>query len=404
MFESLWPLTHIWTTKQQHNRRRRPVRKPPPRFRPVVEEVEQRVLLTAYYISPTGNNGNSGTSRDMAWQTIDRVNQQDMNPGFLAGDSINFQGGNTYQGSLQLHSQGNPTNGPITITSYGARTPATINGATSEGLTVTNAEWYHVTNINFVGQDNGTHSNDGIRFVNTQAGSILHHIYVDNVDSGGFGRYGIEVVSYAGGYNDVHITYSAVHNDTVGGLYVGSQSDTDVSQTDEHLVYIGHVQAFHNPGYGIFGCGITLWNTTGGTIERCLAYENGQYGATNLGIFVDRSDQVTVQYCEAWGNMDPTGQDGAGFDLDEGTTNSTIQYCYSHDNDGMGVEVTENAKPGLPANHSNTVRYNVSQNDVRGPLQASKNWGSISIFGQLAARWGSTTPRSITTPSTKAPW
>ncbi len=342
MFESFWLLTHIWTTKQQRNRRRRPGRKPPLRLRPVVEEVEQRVLLSDYYVSPLGNNGNSGTSPDMAWQTINRVNQQDLNPGFQAGDSINFQGGNTFQGSLQLRSRGMDQDHLITITSYGNSTSATIDSSTvkgGEGLTVTNAGWYHVTNINFVGLDDGTHSNSAIHFVRTgQVNGTLEHIYLDNVDVSGYGAWGILV--QAGGanqpYNDVNITYAQLHGNAVGGLLCYG----DDFQTIQNAT-IGHVQAYNNPGCGVTsptggsGHGIVLLQTHVGSIERCFAHDNGTSGVNAVGIWTADSDHITIQYNEVWGQCDPTGGDGDGFDLDGGTTDSFMQYNYSHENMGI---------------------------------------------------------------------
>lgn len=48
-----------------------------------------------------------------------------------------------------------------------------ISSGTSDGLAVVNAGWYHATGINFVGQDDGTHSSDGIHFQITNDQSKL---------------------------------------------------------------------------------------------------------------------------------------------------------------------------------------------------------------------------------------
>ncbi len=66
----------------RRNERRLPYR--------VAEALEPRRLLAAtYYISPTGNDANSGRSPAQAWQTLDRINQKNWNP----GDRILLEGG-----------------------------------------------------------------------------------------------------------------------------------------------------------------------------------------------------------------------------------------------------------------------------------------------------------------------
>jgi len=51
-------------------------------------------LGTTYYVSPSGNDDNSGTSPSEAWKTIDKVNSVTFSP----GDSILFEGSETFSG------------------------------------------------------------------------------------------------------------------------------------------------------------------------------------------------------------------------------------------------------------------------------------------------------------------
>lgn len=53
---------------------------------------------TNYYVSPTGNDGNSGTSQDHAWKTLDKVNSMGFDH-FKEGDNLLFERGGTYYGS-----------------------------------------------------------------------------------------------------------------------------------------------------------------------------------------------------------------------------------------------------------------------------------------------------------------
>ena len=61
--------------------------------------INQPVGSGTYYVSLLGDDNNSGTSPEEAWQTIDKVNSIDFEP----GDSILFEGGATYNGNLWFY-------------------------------------------------------------------------------------------------------------------------------------------------------------------------------------------------------------------------------------------------------------------------------------------------------------
>jgi hypothetical protein len=102
------------------------------------------------------------------------------------------------------------------------------------------------------------------------------------------------------------------------------------------------------------GSGILMEDVDGGVIEYCEAYNNG-YDCNSknggpCGIWAAVANDIIIQYCESHHNR--TGKvDGDGFDFDGGTTNSIMQYNYSH---------------------NNVVRYNISVND-------SQKYGAGSI-------------------------
>lgn len=69
-----------------------------------------------YYVSPTGNDSNSGTSSVQPWRTINKVNNKQFSP----GDRILFQGGRSFSGTLSFDSlDSGSLISPITVTSYG---------------------------------------------------------------------------------------------------------------------------------------------------------------------------------------------------------------------------------------------------------------------------------------------
>src|SRR5690348_9223605 len=68
--------------------------------RSVIEPLEDRQLMSTYYVSPSGNDGSSGTSSSSAWKTVAKVNAVSLR----AGDQVLFQGGASFSGGLKFDS------------------------------------------------------------------------------------------------------------------------------------------------------------------------------------------------------------------------------------------------------------------------------------------------------------
>ena len=83
-----------------------------------------------YYVSPDGNDANSGKSPARAWKTIGKVNETD----FAPGSSILFEGGGVFEGTIRL--SGTDAGSPdrkLTLSSFGEG-KAVIQGRDLEGL------------------------------------------------------------------------------------------------------------------------------------------------------------------------------------------------------------------------------------------------------------------------------
>src|SRR5437773_4086708 len=115
-------------------------------MRCAIEALEPRELLTAYYLSPSGNNNGPGTMTK-PWQTIYKVNNTVLKP----GDSIFFQGGADFSGTtLYLESNDAGTSvAPVTIGSYGTGR-ATLGGS-GAAIYAYNTSGILIQNLNFVG-------------------------------------------------------------------------------------------------------------------------------------------------------------------------------------------------------------------------------------------------------------
>lgn len=80
---------------------------------------------TTYYVSPTGNDANNGSSQAQAWRTIARVQQHMVQ--FAPGDQVLFQRGGIYSGTLSIYRSG-ASGQPIVFGAYGSGEKPIISG------------------------------------------------------------------------------------------------------------------------------------------------------------------------------------------------------------------------------------------------------------------------------------
>jgi len=340
----------------------------------------QRTLAVTYYVSPSGDDSNSGTSTQRAWRTLDKVNAVDLNP----GDGVLLEAGRDYSGNLLLTAEdaGTPTQ-PVVIGSYGSGR-ARIKAGDGSGVTVRNAGGVVVENLIVMGEDYKTNVGSGIRIVNELPDNQkLEYIRVHNIEAAGFGICGIFVGGRASdksksGYKDVQITNCVTYKNEYFGIYTSGSWQDDPNTYANSNVYVGYCKMYDNPGDTNYfenhsGSGILMEDVNGGVIEYCEAYNNGYEGGCKvggpIGIWTAVANNVIIQCCESHHNRAGKG-DGGGFDFDGGTTNSILQYNYSHDNDGAGYLICsyDNAPHTF---NNNIVRYNISVNDGRKERHAA---------------------------------
>ncbi|UYZ64450.1 right-handed parallel beta-helix repeat-containing protein [Hymenobacter weizhouensis] len=328
---------------------------------------------TTYFVSPGGNDASAGTSPAQAWRSIGKVNAVDFRP----GDRILLEGGQTFAGNLYFDAADSSTAArPIVLGSYG-RGRAIVDAGTGTGVFVYNRAGFEVANLNVRGSGGATNRGDGILFyADLPGGAKLDYLRVRLVDVSGFRYGGIVVGAYPAdatktGYRDVRITLSSAHDNFDAGIVsYGYYSNGTIPGYAHQNFYVGYCRAYNNTGIADkgnnSGNGIVLSDIDGGVIERCVAHDNGinngNPGGGPVGIWSWESNRMTIQYNESYRNRTST-IDGGGFDLDGGVTNSVMQYNYSHDNDGAGYLLYQFT--GARPFYSNTVRYNISQNDGR---------------------------------------
>jgi hypothetical protein len=84
---------------------------------------------TAYYVSASGSDSNSGTSPSSAWRTVQRVDRASLQP----GDGVLFEGGATFSDEVLMPGASGASGSPIIFESYGQGNAALPRGVWFRG-------------------------------------------------------------------------------------------------------------------------------------------------------------------------------------------------------------------------------------------------------------------------------
>jgi hypothetical protein len=325
--------------------------------------------MSTYYISPWGNDSNSGTSTSSPWKSIGKVNSAT----FRAGDNVLFQGGQSFSGTLNLSSKdaGNSST-PVTFGSYSGT--ATISSGGNTGAFVYGISGLWIENLNFKGSPSGG-LQSGINM--EMYWGVAVNDRISNCTISGYYEAGVLVEGTGGtaGVNGLQITNNSIHDNVESGIYTVANNDHSITN-----IYISNNQVYNNYGDGhsiVTGSGIELGDVNGATVQYNTAYLNGSKGGDGaVGIWAYSSNNVTFQYNESYDNVALRGHDGDGFDFDADVTNSVIQYNYAFGNDGTGAQLDQWQNNG--GFYNDTVRYNVFQNNGR-----KNNYGNLEVWGKV---------------------
>ena len=293
-----------------------------------------------------------------------------------AGDTVLFQGGNTFGGSLYLSSHESGTaSKPIVFSSYGSGR-ATISSGSSRGFDIAETGGVAISNLRFVGNGMYRNSSVGIDVHADWAGKKVSSIHIKNVEVTGYGREGILFLADGRGsqINDVRVEQTDTHDN----LYAGLKAHNDKIGGMSNYV-VDHVRAWNNFGsksaHDVTGSGIMLEGVKNALITRSIAHDNGKDGAAPVGIWAAMGSNITIQYSESYNNKTRAISDGGGFDFDWDVRNSVMQYNYSHGNDGPGFLLAA----GSHSSDNNVIRYNISENDGRKNGKSGLQiWGNVT--------------------------
>lgn len=271
------------------------------------------------------------------------------------GDSILFKGGEKFIGPLVIEQK---MNKGLFISSYG-QGKAIIDGVDGPGITINRSEFIHISNLELLGSGRKSgNTKNGCEVINSKK------ISLKNINVKGFQKSGIYI--YCSEY--VNVLYCNSSENGMAGIMINGEN-----KKSSRNIRIEQCKAFNNPGdptnlTNHSGNGILAGNCTKVLIDKCEAYDNGwdmpRIGNGPVGIWTYESDSVTIQNSKSHHNKTAKGaDDGGGFDLDGGVTNSVIQNCISYENEGAGYGIFQYA--GASPWQNNVIRNCTSTNDGR---------------------------------------
>jgi hypothetical protein len=339
---------------------------------------------TTYYVNCAAATDGNGSSVS-PWNNLTTVNGTI----FAPGDSLLFARGTTCMGSFVFSSSGSSSN-RITIGAYGTGALPAIDG-TGYNRAVKLLDTSYVTMQDLEVKNSKVW---GILLTTDHdapaVGITLQNLVVHHVTGGDYTAMSAKwtgLVVFAPGmivepdmtkgsgvydrksyFDDVLIDNVTAYDTTLwAGIFVwGVQIDQDFQWAKDCVnkaIQSRNITIQNSTVHNTYGDGITQYCSQNGTIQNNVVYQSGMQPppvsiGTPVGLWWWSSENMLGQLNEAYDNHSP-GVDGGGYDIDYGSTNSTMQYNYGHQNSTYCTSVFGYSG----ATTTNIVRYNVCAGD-----------------------------------------
>lgn len=356
------------------------------------------VWSATYYVdSSGGDDGNSGTSPESAWQTLSKVNSVTFSP----GDSILFIRGGEWTGQLTPAGSGS-SGSPIVMDAYGSTSlPLPLiqgNGLAYATILLENQPYWELRNLEVTNTGATDADRVGI-YIGAEDYGQLDHVHLINLvvhDVNGLSG----VTNNANGGIFFNITGDTTptwfNGILVDGCYIfrcaqrglsGPYSTwdtrtltTNTDWTPSTNVIIRNSLFEHCRRQGL------VWRVAEGVLIEHNIFANCSDGGHGNAMFVFNTDDAVIQMNESYGTRyeesgDP--QDASGIDIDFRTKRTIVQYNYSHDNGEGGIIATGGGTttPGSESfNDGSIIRYNILQNNRRWGIHFSGRLTNTEVY------------------------
>lgn len=341
---------------------------------------------TVYYVdAENGLDTNDGKSENTAWQNVTTLQRRSFKP----GDAILLKRGCVWTDSFIWIKSSGEENKPITVSCYGdsnLQLPTVMNGERPIADTTSYKACVYLANVDYVVIDSlicvvkstGTDSMYGVRILARNGyrtyGCAVRNCVISgspdvswtSTDQEKLAGITVAHESYYGYIGSVDIENNVITDCKANGIsidggYGGCNADgsenaksaTDVYIADNYLENIGKD-------------GILTNNCNQPLVEYNTSNKAHSYAKTtwHVAMWPFASYKALFQYNEAYNTQ--TTYDGSGFDCDYQCYYTTMQYNYSHHNQGGFMLICTEPKTWDDKTAFNvgvTVRYNISEND-----------------------------------------
>ncbi len=315
---------------------------------------------TTYCVSNSGSDSNSGkatgancTGTVSPWQTITKVNAQSFNP----GDSILFQAGGAWSGTLTSTTSGNSSNS-ITFGSYGTGTIPALNSLSLASV--------------------GYLSFSGLRFTNSSAAPYYVGVTLNTA-------------------NNINILNCQVDSNQNVGIAIGAGSH-NIFVSGGKIFGNGTNAALDGGGIGIGEGGAASYNIT---ISGVLLYSNSVASAAGGEITVAETTTnqlpygILIEYCEMLNDQ------GSGLQVLAGSITADYNIISGNATNGIllvppdGVSVTLTADNNTIYNNGAWAIYLYSPGTGTGSVTFENNIVSMNATGGSSNDFQNTSPSAI---------
>lgn len=328
---------------------------------------------TTYYIDAlSGNDTADGLSEQTAWKTLDQTKGLQLK----AGDSLLFRRGSAFEGILEVSVQGTPDK-RITIDAYGIGAKPCILAPDSSLYTICikNSDYLTLQNLEVVNTGSSRMPNrTGVKVLCEDYGTshniILNALNIHDVngslvkqEGGGSGilteNKGEKIIST---FDSLIIENCVIRRcERNAMIWWGYRSRDNWHPNTNLIVRKNLIEEVPGDGIVPIGCHGALIEYN--LMRNCPATLPQTEAAA--GIWPWSCDNTITQFNEVSDHKAPW--DAQGFDSDYNCNNTTIQYNYSHDNEGGFLLVCNSGSTSREMSVGNVgtvVQYNVSINDA----------------------------------------
>jgi len=337
-----------------------------------------------YFLSPGGDDANSGLSINDSWKTLEKVNQFTFQP----GDKLLLKSGESWNGQMQPKGAGAEGN-PIIISSYGGDKKPIIDIGDAEGAAIrlVNQSWWEIRNIEATSGAKpklGIGRQGIVALFEGDDADIEHIVIEDCFIHDVWGQLGPN--TKYNGYNSAAIYV---------GTVLGARESRKNSYYDDILIQNNRVERVDKCGIVVYygrnnvlvrknylenlgGDAIFVNGPNEGLIEYNIAkrscmrsgdpdLEGGEdFWPHTAAIWIQNTEGTIMQYNEVYHTgRQPKNGDGFAYDFDFDANNCILQYNYSQNNHGFLLIMSNT--------FGNITRYNISENDQTHLIQMHGN-------------------------------